>query len=123
MKESEHIETFLAFLREASVQVQQAAEKEREADIQTQDILHRLELYEDDYHETARLAKLLKQVRQNRRRAKEAYERAKPVADWGQDNKAAVKSLERLLGLVRKAENIQQNRQWMPKTDVLDKPK
>lgn len=119
MKDSEHLEVFLSFLRDASAQAGQAIEDGREADTQTQDILHRLELYADSYHETARLGKLLRQVRQRRRKAKEAYERTKPIADWCQENKAAIKSLERLLGVVHKAEERQQNRIWAPKTDVL----
>ena len=63
MNDSEPIAAFLDYLREASRQCKQAAADERLADEQTQDILHRLELYADDYHETARLAKLLRQVR------------------------------------------------------------
>lgn len=120
MKDSEYIETFLNFLREASMQAQQSMEDEKEADSQTQDILHRLELYEDSYRDTAQLGKLLRQVRRDRRKAKEAYERTSPIADWCQENKAFVKCLERLLGAVRKAEERQQNRLWMPRTDVLD---
>lgn len=120
MKDSEHIEAFLSFLRDASNQAEQATKAERETNDQTQDILHRLELYEDSYRETAQLGKLLRQVRQSRRRAKEVYERLGPVAAWCQENKSVVKSLERLLGDVRKAEERQQNRLWLPRTDVLD---
>lgn len=80
MNDSEPIAAFLDYLREASRQCKQAATDEHLADEQTQDILHRLELYADDYHETARLAKLLRQVRQSRRRAKESFERLNPVS-------------------------------------------
>lgn len=83
MKDSEHLEVFLSFLRDASAQAIQAIEDERETDKQTQDILHRLELYMDSYHETARLGKLLRQVRQCRRKAKETYERTKPIEPTG----------------------------------------
>ena len=123
MKDSEHLEVFLSFLRDTSAQAGQSTEDWQETDKQTQDILHRLELYSDSYHETARLGKLLRQVHQRRRKAKEAYERTKPIADWCQENKASIKSLERLLGAVRKAEERQQSRMWAPKTDVLDKEK
>lgn len=121
MNDSEPIAAFLDYLREASRQCRQAAADERLADEQTQDILHRLELYADDYHKTARLAKLLRQVRQSRRRAKESYERLSPVSTWAKENQAVVKRLEQLLGTVRKAEERQQSRLWMPHTDVLDK--
>ena len=121
MNDSEPIAAFLDSLRETSRQCKQAAADERLADEQTQDILHRLELYADDYHETARLAKLLRQVRQSRRKAKESFERLNPVSTWARENQAVVKRLEQLLGTVRKAEERQQKRLWMPRTEVLDK--
>lgn len=121
MKDSEPIEAFLNYLREAVRQCKQAASDEKLADEQTQDILHRLELYADDYHETARLAKLLRQVRQRRRKAKEAYECLNPVANWAKENASVVKRLEQLLGTVRKSEERQAKRLWMPHTHILDK--
>ncbi len=114
MKDSEPIEAFLNYLREAVHQCKQVATDEKLADDQTQDVLHRLELYADDYHETARLAKLLRQVRQRRRQAKEAYERLSPVVNWVKENQPVVKCLEQLLGTVHKAEERQEKRLWMP---------
>lgn len=122
MNDSEPIAAFLEYLRDTARQCKQATSDEKLADDQTQDILHRLELYADDYHETARLAKKLREVRQRRRRAKEAYERLSPVSTWARENQAVVKRLEQLLGTVRKAEERQQKRLWMPRTDVLEEP-
>lgn len=119
MKDSEQIKAFLDYLREASQQYRQAQRDHQLADDETQDILHRLELYEDDYRETVRLGKLLRQVRRERRKAKETCERLKPIADWDRDNQHVEKGLERLLGAVRKTEEVQEHRMWMPKTEIL----
>lgn len=78
MKCSEHIEGFLNFLREAQREYNIAADDEKSANGATQDILHSIELGEHKYHEYARLSKALREVRQERRRAKDkpSYDRA-----------------------------------------------
>lgn len=121
MKDSEYIKIFLDFLREASIQAKISAEDERRGEQETQDVLHRLELYDDNHYETARLGKLIRKIRRERRSAKRARERLEPIASWAQDNKAAVKSLERLLGTVRDIEKVQEARVWTPRTNVLEK--
>ena len=67
MKTSKQIEGFLDFLREAKTDYNIAVSSEKEANDATQDLLHSLELYENTYHEYARTAKKLAQVRQERR--------------------------------------------------------
>lgn len=56
MKYSEPIEGFLNFLRDAQESYNIAALSEKEADEETQDILHSLELNENTYHDGARLS-------------------------------------------------------------------
>ena len=121
MKDSEHIEDFLDFIREAVRRYNMAVSDETLADAQTQDILHQLELEENSYHEIARLGKLLKDVRARRRIAKDDKERLSLIAEWEEYNKAEIKSIERLLGGVRKMEQKQKNRIYAPRTDVLEK--
>ena len=60
MKDSEHIEEFLRFLREAEFRYKAASEDMSVYEMQLQDIEHKLELCEVSYHETAKLGKLLK---------------------------------------------------------------
>ena len=120
MEESKHLEAFLAFLRNAKVEHQAAIEEETLTELETQDILHRLELYSDSYRERAKLANSLKQVRQRRRVAKDTYEVTKSIVRWAEDNKQVVRSLEWLLGEVRKVEDRQEKRIYIPKTDILD---
>lgn len=112
---SQNIDTFLFFLRETERQYHIAEAEVQESEDETQDILHSLELQEHDYHEYAKLSKELKSVRQRRRAAKDAIREAALVLDWAENNRPIIKSLERLLGEVRKAEKNTNNRIYTPK--------
>ncbi len=123
MIDSKAVESFLAFLREADEQQRIADDDERYAIDSTQDILHRLELYDDPYDQTAELAAMLREVRRGRRLAKDAKELAEKVTAWKADNKSAVKSLEQLLGAMRKKEESMKQRFYGERTDILEKKK
>ena len=116
MKTSKQIEGFLDFLREAKTDYNIAVSSEKEANDATQDLLHSLELYENTYHEYARTAKKLAQVR---REAKDRREQIQPVVDWLEENGKVVFGLEKLLGDVRKAEKAMEGRFYTQRTDVL----
>lgn len=117
---SAQLESFLRWLRESEEQLRMAQQDEQDCNAQTQDILHRLELSEDGYHETARLGKLLRRVRRKRRKAKNEIDVLSPAVAWAQENQPSVKSLERLLGALRKAEQRQAIRFYTNKTDILE---
>lgn len=117
MKRSEYISAFLDFVREAQIEYDVARMKQSEADSETQDILHRLELHDDSYHDMARLSKTLKEARQDRRAAKDAISELDPICGWVRENARVLKSLEQLLGNVRKAEKATQNRYYSDRTD------
>lgn len=112
---SENIDIFLSFLRECEQKYHIAEADEQEANNLTQDILHSLELEEHDYHEYARLSKELKEVRQKRRNAMDLQSVMTPILIWMDTNKTTVKSLEKLLGEVRKAERNTENRIYTPR--------
>ncbi len=120
MKNSEHISSFLKFLKDIQTDYNIALETEKEADRETQDILHRLELGSDSYHDMARMSKTIKSVRLKRRKAKDTKTEAEPVVQWIKENTKFTSSLERLLGEVRKAEKYNSNRHYTNKTDILD---
>ena len=107
---SQSIETFLTFLRETEQQYHMAEADEQEANDATQDLLHSIELEEHDHDEYARLSEELKTIRQKRRKAKDTMSETLPVLDWVETNRAVLKSLERLLGDVRKAEKNTEGR-------------
>lgn len=120
MKNSEHISSFLKFLKDIQTDYNIAQETEKEADRETQDILHRLELGDDGYHDMAQMSKIIKAVRLKRRKAKDAKTEAEPVIRWIKESPQTVRALEQLLGEVRKAEKYNSNRHYTNKTDILD---
>ena len=112
---SKSLETFLSFLREIEQRYHMAEADEQEANDETQDILHSLELQNHSYQEFAKLSKELKSIRKRRRVAKDTMFETAPVLEWVENNREVVKSLERLLGSVRKAEKCTENRIYTPK--------
>lgn len=118
--DSKSIEEFLAFLRNADERYRMAVENEKDANDATQDILHAVELNTYNSRRTGHLVKTLKTVRKNRRIAKETKETLLAVVEWAENHKDAVKSLERLLGEVRKTERHIQNRIYSPRTDIME---
>ena len=119
MKASKELERFLDFLKSAESQLDQAMAGQQEADAETQDILHSLELEKHSYHEMAALSRKLAEVRQTRRQNKDIVAQLTPVVEWTRENDAAVRSLQRLLGDLRKVERSTQNRFYTPRTDIL----
>lgn len=120
---SEEIEQFLKFLRESEQYLHIGQANEQEANDATQDILHALELEDMDYHRRAHLAIKLGEVRAARRAAKDLVAAATPIVNWLESNRAVVKSLEKLLGELRKVEKNAGNRIYTPRTDVLEEAK
>ena len=110
------IEAFLDYIRETEQLYRISVSNEQEANDATQDILHSLELETHDYHDSARLARKLKEVRQARRAAKDLMGQTLPVVEWAEGNRQTIKALERLLGEVRKMEKNTGNRIYTPKT-------
>lgn len=111
----ETIGSFLAFLRECVDQYHLSIDIKTEKEKRTQDILHDLELNEHSYNETAKLAKELRIVRQERRQAKDASEVLEPIVVYINSSQTEIKTMERLLGEVRKVRSGQQNRFYIPK--------
>ena len=119
MKASKDLERFLDSLKSAESQLDQATAGQQEAEAETQDILHSLELEKHSYHEMAALSRKLAEVRQARRQNKDIVAQLTPVVEWTRENDAAVRSLQRLLGDLRKVERSTQNRFYTPRTNVL----
>lgn len=119
MKASKDLERFLDFLKSAEIQLDQAMAGQQEAEAETQDILHSLELEKHSYHEMAALSRKLAEARQTRRQNKDIVAQLTPVVEWTKENDGTVRSLQRLLGDVRKTEKSTQNRIYTPRTNVL----
>lgn len=117
---SKSIEVFLAFLRETEQAHSMAVADEKEANDASQDILHAVEFNTYNPRKTAHLVKTLQTVRKSRRTAKETIELSSPILEWIEENQSAVRSLERLLGDVRKAERRIEGRTYSPKTNIME---
>ena len=120
MNYSKVIEEFLNGLRDAEREYNWALEEEKNKNAETQDLLHRIELENDSYHDRARIAKALKNVRQERRRAKDTGTKTEAIVKWCEENSGVIRSIEKLLGEVRKAERSTENRSYIPKTDIVE---
>lgn len=112
---SDQIDTFLTFLRECEQRFHMAEADEVEAVAITNDIHHDLELVEHSEAELLELAMELTCARKKRRVAKDCMAETAPVLAWLEENRQTVKSLERLLGDVRKAERSVENRIYTPR--------
>ena len=95
---SKGLESFLAFLRETTERHRMAEADRAEAEAATQDLLHALELGNDKAPGRARLGLKLREVRRQRRTAKDIAEQTRPVVDWVEQNRTVIKGLERLFG-------------------------
>lgn len=116
----EVIAELLLFMREVQKGYKEVVSIENETEKQLQDIAHRLEIYTDSYHDTARLGKIFREVRRRRRKAKEVQEYAEPIIRWMENNRAAISSLEKLLGTLRHIREVQEKRAYFPRSHILD---
>ena len=117
---SDKIADFLSYMEEQCQMYDIARDMLKECDEATQDILHKMEIDPVKYKERARLATKLQSIRRQRRTAKDMTETTKIISIWVKDNKSIIGSLQRLLGDVRKAEKKQQNRPYIPRTNVIE---
>lgn len=118
---SEQIQAFLSFLRDCQMAYSIAATEEKEANDETQDILHCIELQENEDADLIRLLKALRSARVKRREAKDRARQLQPVVEWVDQNRKTINELDRLLGAVRKAEKSVECRIYIPRTGVLDR--
>lgn len=121
MTHSEQISNFLKFLRETKEEYDIASSTRIDKENETQDILHRLELRDDKYGDVAKPGKTLRNIRRERRDSKDTVAITSPIAAWYRDNQKEIKSLERLLGEVRKEESKTEGRVYTDKTDIIQK--
>lgn len=117
---SEALAAFLTLLRDAETEYVSALNTMNDTDAATQDLLHFLELQDPSPDEMVTVGERIVNIRQERRAAKDRSEVLGPVVDWIEANRAVVKSLERLLGEMRKIENKHVGRFYIPRTDALD---
>ena len=62
----------------------------------------------------------MRQIRQERREAKDIERKLQPIAEWAGNNQKTIHELERLLGIVRAQEASMSGRTYKQKTDILE---
>lgn len=112
------LEQILRALRQAGTEYNMAGDELKLCEDRQQDILHELELAELKYHERARLATELSEVRKRRREVKNALEVLEPLVNWLNANPEALRSLQRVLGDMRKQEQRHANRIYIKRSDA-----
>lgn len=117
---SRKVSEFTEFLREIQEIYTEHKPLEHQADVQTQDILHTLELDPVKYRDCALLAIKLKEIRQERREAKDTVRHTQPIIDWIVANQKAVNTLSNLFGELKKLEKEDRQRQYEHRTDVAE---
>ena len=118
---SQGVDDFLKYVRDTTQSYHMAVADEQQANNETQDILHAIELNTSNW-KPAQLLRKLRRVREKRRAAKDTIAAAKPLMEWCEESEKAIKRLERLLGDIRKQESKIRNRVYVPRTDVVDEP-
>ena len=116
---SDQIKNFLDFLEMSRKSNTAAGVQEIDMDNRTQDILHNIELCDNDQYGYIVRGIALKDIRQKRREAKNTKEVTKPIVDWMRENTEAIKSLEKLLQATRKIEKRAAGRQYQHRTDTV----
>ena len=88
-----------------------------EQDLITQDLLHKLELEQNNAVQLVQLAKQLKECRKTRRMMKDEIELMQPLMDFMQDgqNKRCVHQLQEALGKMRDVSKHHENRRYYPR--------
>lgn len=117
---SEGLEHFLTYLREMGTLRNMAAADEQEANNETQDILHGLELGTIDATPRS-VTRALVESRRKRRKAKNYIAVSDPLADWASRNKPVIGELQRILGDMRKIESKNMTRLYANRTDITDR--
>lgn len=114
-------DSFLKFTRDAMEQHNIARSREKDADDETQDILHYIEFHEVPPTEVIiKIYKRLKTARMDRRESKNTAEILEPATEWGNVHGGTIKGLEQLLGTMRKTEKAIENRRYADRTTVME---
>ena len=114
---SSYIETFLNYLSEVDRSYPLTKAELEKKDNETQDILHELELGDNNYKERAEIATKLRNVRKERRQLKDKVEEIETLYQWMNENKTSINKLQQVLGQTRKQEKYHSNRTYHKRVD------
>lgn len=118
---SSEVENFLDFVNAAVESYEMALSDISRLDQELSDIEHYLELENCDAVTLVKLAKKLRDVRRERRNAKETIEVCKPICQWADDCKKALSALgsSKTLQAIKNIEYRQNTRVYTIRSDIL----
>lgn len=117
---SRHLDDFVSFLEATEEQLHMSAADLDETNLNLQDLQHYIEFGKAGGKEMLKVYHIYRQTRQKRRIAKENIEQCSPIVEWMAKNRQVLQDLRGLLGQVRKIEQIQANRVYTIRTDILN---
>lgn len=104
---------FLELLVTSSQSYSEHYQKVSDCDKASQDLLHALEL--DDSAATKSTLKKLVEIRRVRRYAKDMCDLLYPMHDYYQKNKSVINETTNLIGSIRRAQKVFDNRKYTPR--------
>lgn len=114
----QYLTQFLQQSRDARRRYEEAVRQEQYPNDATQDLLHTIELAPSKV-EGMDLVKIIHDLRVARRDAKKELEVTQLWADWAQQNKKAIDTLEQCLGQMRKILRRQPRDAYRYRTDIV----
>lgn len=120
MKESEKLSSLLKEIRELQNQYAFSQGRIDDLELLQGDLLHKIEFNAGIASERNKIATQLKKMRNERRKHKEMVELHKELIVFLNDNQSQVKRLEKILGNMRKIEEMQSNRQYKPRSMTVE---
>lgn len=117
---SEYFEDFLNFCKRTKMDLKVLESKETDCNDAIQDLQHNIEFEDHTYHEYAKLSKMIKKVRNERREIKKQIEIYREAVAWINSNDSVIKSMERTLGNLRKIEKNVENRTYNYRTSIIE---
>lgn len=120
MKESEKLSSLLKEIRELQNQYAFSQGRIDDLELLQGDLLHKIEFNAGTASERNKIATQLKKMRNERRKHKEMVELHRELIVFLNDNQSQIKRLEKVLGNMRRIEEMQSNRQYKPRSMTVE---
>ena len=112
---SDALSVVLKYFDTAKTEVTTLQESVHQADLETSDLLHSIELADFELDEKSNMTDLLQDVRRRRRKDKRHLEYITEISGYVSGNKQAIQALQALKGKIRKIEEKQRNASYKPR--------
>ena len=112
---SDALSVVLKYFDTAKTEATTLQESVHQADLETSDLLHSIELADFELDEKSNMTDLLQDVRRRRRKDKRHLEYITEISGYVSGNKQAIQALQALKGKIRKIEEKQRNASYKPR--------